>query len=330
MPTGRRPARRQWNAALAALFALFVLAGLVRAGTAPASAAQAGQPIYGQGTLALVQTGSSFYMFGVDKTDRIWWRQTSGADGTTGWSAWQQLSGSLRGITAVLNSAGLIELYGVNADGNVYRSKQVAPSVAYWTPWTQLSGQMDSIAAIRDYRGRINLFGTSRPWYASWSSSYRRVETAAGSGAFRDWMSFGTSVRSIAATAGPDQRMHIFGVTDSDKVLYKQEVVPGTIEGWRQIGESFISIAASTGGDGRIVVFGTDRSDRLWQMMETAPKSGQWMPPMQIDGSMRSVATGANVVGRVVLVGVNRTGDTFARKLVGEFWTPWSQLVGAL
>jgi hypothetical protein len=87
----------------------------------------------------------------------------------TPWSDWFQLAGNLTQITALRNADGRIILFGINANGHLYRSEQrVAQALqpSDWSAWTMMddkaTGTFSAMAPALDSAGAVNFFGINK------------------------------------------------------------------------------------------------------------------------------------------------------------------------
>jgi hypothetical protein len=132
-------------------------------------------------------------VFGTGSNDTIWWKYQNPSQivqktvtitppGThtpitvtvdvvvppaTPWSNWFQIPGGLRQIKALRNADGRIILFGINANGHLYRNEQkVARALqpSDWAGWVQMDDpstgtfQAASMAPTLDRAGAVNLF----------------------------------------------------------------------------------------------------------------------------------------------------------------------------
>lgn len=132
-------------------------------------------------------------VFGTDTNRNIWWKYqnpnrtvqktvTVTPPGTknpititvdevapplTPWSNWFQIPGGLNQIKAHRNADGRIILFGINADGHLYRNEQKVPRALQpsdWAGWVQMDGPStgtfygQTMAPALDAAGAVNLF----------------------------------------------------------------------------------------------------------------------------------------------------------------------------
>ena len=82
-------------------------------------------------------------LFGVNAAGEVFHRDA--AAGTNNWFSWSQLDdppavGRLSSLTAETNADGRVEVFAVNAAGQIWRRWQTAPGAGTYSPWVQLDG----------------------------------------------------------------------------------------------------------------------------------------------------------------------------------------------
>ena len=76
------------------------------------------------------------------------------------WTDWRALDGTLTQIAAGVNANGEVELFGVNAAGQVWDRRQTDAAAGTWAAWHLLDGTLKTIAVASDLGGSLNVFGT--------------------------------------------------------------------------------------------------------------------------------------------------------------------------
>ncbi len=136
-------------------------------------------------------------LFGTDPAGRIFTRhQVLGGDMLpevqTGhvvpaidmWTDWQRLDGTLTQIAAGVDQNGQMELFGVNAAGQVWDRRQTSPGG--WTAWNRLDGALKTVAVASDLGGSLNLFGTDMD-----GTVWTRYQRGQNTELWSDWASLG-------------------------------------------------------------------------------------------------------------------------------------------
>ncbi|GAA1873520.1 alpha-lytic protease prodomain-containing protein [Asanoa iriomotensis] len=140
--------------------------------------------------------------------------------------------------TAVTNSRGGVEVYGVGTDGAVYRNAVAGAGPGGWSGWTTAGPCciVSRLSAVVDRFGRVNVFGLGTD-----NAVYVNRETAAGSGAWTGWTSMGTYLTSApAAVRNSDGYLVVFAA-GSDRNVFAKEIIdigPDTRQysAWKALG----------------------------------------------------------------------------------------------
>jgi hypothetical protein len=194
-------------------------------------------------------------VFGTGSNDTIWWKYqnpnrivqktvTITPPGThtpitvtvdevapplTPWSDWFQIPGGLRQIKALRNADGRIILFGVNANGHLYRNEQkVARALqpSDWAGWVQMdnpgSGTLlgGTMAPTLDLAGAANLFVINEN-----SHILHARQAPPGTATWTGWTTPGLirgGVRSVAA--GIDGDGHVVVVATDDSSLHNMKM----------------------------------------------------------------------------------------------------------
>lgn len=96
--------------------------------------------------------------------------------------------------------------------------------------------RFDSVAAARRIDGRLHFFGTHA---AAWNGTRDSVQSTPN-GAWGPWSAMTIRLDQIAATSGPDGRIHVVGVSNADPerkelVIRSELVAGGEWSGWRPL-----------------------------------------------------------------------------------------------
>ena len=136
------------------------------------------------------------------------------------WSDWMQLPGGLGPISALRNADGRIILFGINAQGHLYRSEQrVAQALqpSDWSGWTQMdngTGTLLAMAPALDSAGAVNFFGINKG-----GDVLHTRQSPPCTSTWTGWTTPGIvrgSVHSLAAGTDGDDRL-VLVATDNSK-----------------------------------------------------------------------------------------------------------------
>jgi len=140
-------------------------------------------------------------LFGTDPVGRIFTRhQIMGGDqhpevrighiapAIDAWTDWRQLDGTLTQIAAGVNQNGQVELFGVNAAGQVWDRRQTDADAGSWAAWHLLDGTLKTIAVTRDLGGSLNVFGTDMN-----GTVWQRYQQGQNTESWSAWTSLGGS-----------------------------------------------------------------------------------------------------------------------------------------
>jgi glucose/arabinose dehydrogenase len=166
-------------------------------------------------------------VFVVAADNKLWHRwQTS--PGSSTWSAWTSLGGTIAGSPAVtINSDGRLEVFVVGANGNaLYHKWQTsAGSSTSWSNYVSLGGTITGNPAVtRNSDGRLEVFAVG----ATGNALYHKWQTAPGSSTWSAWDSLGGTIQSNPAVGrNADGRLEVFVVAADDAVWHKWQVNSG-------------------------------------------------------------------------------------------------------
>lgn len=204
-----------------------------------------GDPTIRPGYVVARNLDGRLELFGADPSGNVWhcWEKTTG-----GWSSWQKLRGKqLRGkqlnrqLAVARNLGGELQVFGVDASGNVWTDAQVSPGGGWNANWIEITGKAlkPGIVIGQNKDGRLALFGVStqspNDVWNIWQQG------SAGGGFGGNWTDMGGSGLDpeLVASSTEDERIQIFAVDSSGAVWSDwQPSTGGDWNGWLNFGGS--------------------------------------------------------------------------------------------
>ncbi|WP_328522784.1 hypothetical protein [Kribbella sp. NBC_00359] len=218
----------------------------------------------------------------------VWQRQQL-HNGLTGWS---QLSGQVQSIAAAREQDGLMQLVGVNRQGQAWHATQTALGAPTFTTWQQFSANgtpapaFTSIAEEADNQGIVNVFAVDTHGQI-WTARQASVNSAA-------WFSFvpfptllGQQFASeVAVARGGSGKLVVYAITGST-VLWSKQTAPGSTSwgNWAGLVVDATHIAAETNDDGSIVLLTVAVGGAVSSVFETAPDTGLYTTEAEMAGA---------------------------------------------
>src|SRR5579863_7669733 len=153
----------------------------------------------------------------------------------TGWYLLYTPNDNLRSLRTARNADGRLEVFGINAGGNIYHTWQTAPSNGWNGAWELLYSPVDNLAMVapsNDADGRLEIFGVN-----SAGNVYHTWQTAPSNGWNNQWalMFSATDIlRSLDAINNADGRLEVFGINAAGNIYHTWQSAPSN--GW--IGDS--------------------------------------------------------------------------------------------
>ncbi|MBB5872783.1 subtilisin family serine protease [Allocatelliglobosispora scoriae] len=231
-------------------------------------------------------SSSRIKLVGLRRNQQVWHRNQAVANTNT-WTIWQQFDGLLTSC-AVASTGTTLEVFGTNAQGQVWRRSEVSPGGAF-TPWTLLAGvpPLRGIAAERNGNGKVELFGLARTgeiWHC-WNTA---ANCPAGS-----WVQLDGLLTTIAVSWNSPTGLSVFGVNAAGQ-LFRRDALAGvnTWAAWAPLdspttGGPLRSVAAEGNLDGRISLVAVNTAGQIWTRKQTAPTASTYGPWVQLDGLLR-------------------------------------------
>ena len=280
--------------------------------------------------------------------DGVILRDQKGASGR--FMGWQASSGpALVAVAAESDTFVAVEA-GLDAQGNVYVSRQVSAGSAQWTGWQVLNDLLlTSVALARNADGRLELIGTNFD-----GSVIRRTQNAVGSvdpaTGWGQWrMLDGPPMQSVAAETNFDGRITMVGIGRAGDLagmpFFRTQMAVNNTNWWewrslsgRQLppGARLHSIAVARANDDMLKVFGVENGGRLLVLRETSVDGPQWDPSWGImnDGHGDTIAAQGDVNQSIHLFGSDGAGTTSFRvghpTDVYSSWHPMNQYAPVL
>ncbi|GAA2666546.1 hypothetical protein [Actinoplanes palleronii] len=234
-------------------------------------------------------------------------------------------------IAAARNLDGRLELFGVDAAGNLWNTHQrtVSGDLVAWTKIDQGSGwQSVTTAGNRD--GRIELFAVD-----SSGAVTRRSQTTPNSSTYTPPQPLDGVVATAAAATDQSGNLHLYANLSTGLIQHRWQDAPdGGSWGnpWTQLGGAVTRMAVRTGSDGCAVLVGITEDGQLVQRKMNHPNARteeEWGPVLPLDGLFEAVELALNMDGRLALFGVDGDGRLYQRFETTPHsgsWAPWKLL----
>jgi hypothetical protein len=206
-------------------------------------------------------------------------------------------------LTATHNHAGLVELFAVGGDGQVWhRWQQTDNGDVYWTGWQHLGPNIHakSVTVATASDGRLEVFavGQNGNVYHMWQTSlphYFQITPSFLSGIIStdkymldgawttSWYDRGGDMQSIAV-GNSGGRLEIFGVGVDNQVYHLWQTAPSGAwtTTWYQRGNipmRYLTVANTSGGN--LMVFAIGLYNQVYCMQEAGGMMGDWCTAWQ-------------------------------------------------
>jgi subtilisin family serine protease len=211
-------------------------------------------------------------------TNEIFQRQQLSL-GSSGFTTWSQLAGRLQSVAAARQQNGLLQLVGVNKQGQAWYATQTSAGASTFTAWQQFTGAnggllpaFTSITAEADSDGIINAFAVD-----SHGRIWQTRQAADNSSTWAPLTPFSASgsplTQELAVARDATGKLSLFAV-DAQHVWQIQQAVPGGIT-WGPWGvavnqPNVMHIAAETNNDGAIHLLEVDSTGVIRQAVQSA------------------------------------------------------------
>jgi aldose sugar dehydrogenase len=277
----------------------------------------------------------------VVSTDNQLWHRWQTSPGSSTWSAWSSLGGTIAGSPAVtINSDGRLEVFVVGANGNaLYHKWQTSPgSSTSWSSYVSLGGTITGIPAVtRNSDGRLEVFVVG----ANGNALYHKWQTAPGSSTWSAWDSLGgTIVSNPAIGRNSDGRLEVFVVSTDNQLWHRWQTSTGssTWSAWSSLGGTIAgSPAVTINSDGRIEVFVVGANgNALYHKWQTSPGSStSWSNYVSLGGTITgNPEVTRNSDGRLEVFVVGANGNALYHRWQtapgSSTWSAWESLGGTI
>ncbi|WP_177320032.1 TIGR03767 family metallophosphoesterase [Actinoplanes philippinensis] len=234
-------------------------------------------------------------------------------------------------IAIARNLDGRLELFGIDAAGNLWNTHQrtVSGDLVPWTKLDQGTGWQSVTTAVnRD--GRVELFTVDGSGTVT-----RRSQTAPNSSTYTQPQPLDGVFATAAATTDQAGNLHLYANYGSGVIQHRWQDAPdgGTwTNPWTQLYGATTRMAVRTGSDGCAVLVGINEEGRLFHRKAYHPNARteeEWGPAFPLDGMFEAVDLALNMDGRLALFAVDGDGRLHQRFETtphsGE-WAPWAVL----
>src|SRR5215469_452694 len=197
-----------------------------------------------------------------------------------GWYLLYSPGDNLRSLRAARNADGRLEIFGINAGGQIFHTWQTAPSNGWVGQWQLLFSPGDNLAmldVVSNADGRLEVFGVNGA-----GNIFHTWQTAPSNGWAGQWdllYSPGDNLRSLRAVRNADGRLEVFGVNAAGQIFHTWQTAPSN--GWNGAwdllyspGDNLAMLDVVSNADGRLEVFGVNGAGNIFHTWQTAPSNG--------------------------------------------------------
>ena len=228
--------------------------------------------------------------FAIAQTGDLWHQWVEDAAGTL--SAWQSLGQpgkKLRRIRVSHHEDGLIEVFALDVDGNLYHIGQNGQS-SVWSTWAGMGGGQFKDLAIGYSAGDrtiVSKSGIEVFAIRSDDTLWRLFETFSGSG-WSDWKQLAGTWKRVeviqrengrlaAAVLGTDKSVGVFLESKYrlTGAIFPSSTLVNEWGGSSNLGSRYEEIALAKNADGRLEIFALSDSDDIMHSYEQSP-GGTW------------------------------------------------------
>ncbi|WP_329319778.1 MULTISPECIES: TIGR03767 family metallophosphoesterase [unclassified Streptomyces] len=239
-------------------------------------------------------------------------------------------------IAAARNKDGRLELFGTDAQGNLWNTSRQATTGGGLQPWTKLAAGpgWQSVTAAGHQDGRVEVFAIDQN-----GSVTRRAQTSAGSATYTAAQQFDSAFTSATAVQDQWGGMQVYATRGDNTIRHRWQdflnddtASNGWFTPWTQLGGTAIQLAVETGSDGRAVLVAIKEDGLLIQRrmnVANAQTESEWGGVLPLDGILDSVDLARNLDGRLALFGTNPDGMLWRRfetAPAAGTWQGWSQM----
>ncbi|MFG3582985.1 TIGR03767 family metallophosphoesterase [Streptomyces sp. NPDC047990] len=239
-------------------------------------------------------------------------------------------------IAAARNKDGRLELFGTDAQGNLWNTSRQATTGGGLAPWTKLAAGpgWQSVTAAGHQDGRVEVFAIDQN-----GSVTRRAQTSPGSTTYTAAQQFDSAFTSATAVQDQWGGMQVYATRADNTIRHRWQdflnddtASNGWFTPWTQLGGTAIQLAVETGSDGRAVLVAIKEDGLLVQRrmnVANAQTESEWGGVLPLDGILDSVDLARNLDGRLALFGTNPDGMLWRRfetAPAAGTWQGWSQM----
>ncbi|MGI5516654.1 TIGR03767 family metallophosphoesterase [Streptomyces sp. CA-106131] len=238
-------------------------------------------------------------------------------------------------IAAGRNKDGRLELFGTDAQGNLWNTSQQTVGGAL-QPWTKLATGpgWQSVTAGSHQDGRVELFAIDQN-----GSVTRRAQTSAGSSTYTAPQQFDSAFTSATVVQDQWGGMQVYATRTDNTIRHRWQdflnddtASNGWFTPWTQLGGTAIQLAVETGSDGRAVLVAIKEDGLLIQRkmnVANAQTESEWGGVLPVDGILDSIDMARNLDGRLAIFGTNPDGMLWRRfetAPAAGTWQSWAQM----
>ncbi|WP_329528181.1 TIGR03767 family metallophosphoesterase [Streptomyces sp. NBC_01462] len=238
-------------------------------------------------------------------------------------------------IAAARNKDGRLELFGTDAQGNLWNTGQQSTGGALRS-WTKLAGGPGwmSVTAGSHQDGRVEVFAIDQNGYVT-----RRAQTSAGGSTYTSPQQFDSAFTSATAVQDQWGGLQVYATRGDNTIRHRWQdflnddtASNGWFTPWTQLGGTAIQLAVETGSDGRAVLVAIKEDGLLIQRrmnVANAQTESEWGGVLPLDGILDSVDMARNLDGRLAIFGTNPDGMLWRRfetAPAAGTWQSWAQV----
>jgi hypothetical protein len=225
--------------------------------------AQPARAVFEQREIAAVSGSNNHDLFMIDTDYTI--KHFVRTRGRERFGAFEQLDGLGRDVAAVERSDGMLEVFVVGMDGDVWRNQQLGR--ARWHGFALMGFHCKRIAVTKTASGRYELFVIGKD-----DLVYRSVRQG-DDGPWSEWQSLQALGTELALAADGDMvRVFIVGKDRSLWTTRSDQVAWTSLDGVVQ------DVAVTRSAEGQLVLFATDLRGHIWQRrsLDAERNFGSW------------------------------------------------------
>jgi C1A family cysteine protease len=198
-------------------------------------------------------------------------------------SGWAELYSDADTLTTVdvgRNQDGRLEVFGVNAAGNIFHTWQTKPNNGWYGSWAELYTNNDNLVTLdvgRNQDGRLEVFGISAA-----GNIFHTWQTKPNNGWNGSWAELYTNndnLTTLRVTNDADGRLEVFGINAAGNIFHTWQTKPnnGWNGSWAELytnNDNLVMLDPAGNQDGRIEVFGVNPQGHIFHTWQTAPNNG--------------------------------------------------------